>query len=149
MVFHVIHFPRHSLILPSPSADISPGVGQEGRGKGVRSESYLPSADSDADLIGGLPVFVVSLCDGISGALLACKERTPDVQAHAVESDANLRELFCHHFPQISIDPDVLTMDVDSLISRVDYSAHWELLILVGGPPANLFFSFGVPQSWF
>ena len=98
----------------------------------------MPTVASDVDLIGDLPVFVISFCDGVGGALLACQQRTPDIEAHVVESDASLRHLVGHHFPRTTTDPDAPTMDVESLLARVD-SAHWELLVLIGATPANHF----------
>ena len=139
----------HPFAFSQPLKDSqSSGSGQGGREVGSRTVQPVSSGADHGDGAGDLPVFLVSLCDGLGGALLACHQRTPNIQAHVVESDSALRNLVCHHFPHTATDSDVLTMDIDSLLSRID-SAHWELLLLIGGPPCQPFSHLGSNKMGF
>ena len=95
-------------------------------------------SNTHGDDVGDLPVFLVSLCDGIGGALLACTQRASNIEAHVVESAPAFLNLVSLHVSRVTTEADVLTMDVDSLLSRTD-SADWELLLLIGGPPVSRF----------
>ena len=119
-----------------------------GSGAGDLNASSLPHSASDTDSVGDLSVFAVSLCDGVGGGLLACKARTANLQAHIVESGTRLRQLVCSHFLRVTAESDILTLDIDSRVSRVD-SAQWELLILIGGPPMPAIFTPWVRNIWF
>ena len=138
--------PPFAITEPS-SVGSSVGISQGGVGVGVAdtgaelslsaASSHEPapaSTTSSGAAAGDLPVFLVSPCDGIGGALLACRRRSANVQAHVVEAAPELRDLVQRHCPHVTFEEDALSMDADALVSRVE-PADWELLFLIGAPP--------------
>ena len=143
----ILHSSTPLVISPPASSSTSLGSGPEGRGAGF-SHAATALGSSAVDAVGDLEVFMVSVCDGIGGGLLACASRTPNMQAHIVESDPHLLALVQSHFPHATSDPDILTLDIDSLISRIN-SCQWEVLLLIGGPPCQPFSHLGSQKSGF
>ena len=85
-----------------------------------------------------LRVFVISLCDGIGGAIVAVTARTCNVKGFIAEKEDNLRDSVLGKRPKFQGVAMVEDVDIKVLVKLVD-EAKPDTVMLIMGPPCQPF----------
>ena len=83
-------------------------------------------------------LYVISVCDGIGGGLVAANEFVGEVNGLACEREDNLREFVAGKWPKIKSSKCIEDLKAENLKKDIEDSGA-TVLLLVGGPPCQSF----------
>ena len=126
---------RPAYVSPRPKANTAPpsraGPAQSRSGRETGSQSR-DVADDDPS------VYLISVCDGIGGAMLAVSQYTQRIAGCAVEKEPNLRQFVAQKWPQMHCTAMIEDVDVSALLRQVRHMKP-DIVLMIGGVPCQSF----------
>ena len=111
--------------------------GKKDEAEPVEKEAEAKDEDGDEE-VEDYKVFVISLCDGMGGGLVAVTTKTARMRGHVVEKEEHLREFVCGKFPGATASTMVEAFDIEAVLAEVEKEDP-DALMLIMGPPCQPF----------